>query len=110
MDSPENTDGSQHLSGHQILTWIRTWVDRIPAIDAGPLDQHGEPVAFNRVLIHPHALRHTYAQTLADQGVAPSVLRDLMDHRSMTTTLAYYNSQELHQTGELNRALGQLAA
>jgi hypothetical protein len=86
----KNTDGSQHLSEHQILTWIRTWVDRIPAIDAGPLDQHGEPVAFNRASIHPHALRHTYAQTLADQGVAPSVLRDLMDHRSMTTTLAYY--------------------
>ena len=86
----KNTDGSQHLSGHQILTWIRTWVDRIPQINAGPLDPHGEPVAFNRSAIHPHALRHTYAQTLADQGVAPSVLRDLMDHRSMSTTLGYY--------------------
>lgn len=86
----KNFDGSQHLSGHQILTWIHTWVDRIPQIDAGPLDPRGEPVPFNRAAIHPHALRHTYAQTLADQGVAPSVLRDLMDHRSMTTTLAYY--------------------
>lgn len=86
----KNVDGSQHLSSHQILTWIRTWVGRIPQIDAGPLDPHGEPIAFNRAAIHPHALRHTYAQTLADQGVAPSVLRDLMDHRSMTTTLAYY--------------------
>lgn len=86
----KNADGSQHLSGHQILIWIRTWVDRIPRIDAGPLDPTGEPVPFNRAAIHPHALRHTYAQTLADQGVAPSVLRDLMDHRSMTTTLGYY--------------------
>lgn len=32
----KNADGSQHLSGHQILTWIRTWVDRIPQINAGP--------------------------------------------------------------------------
>jgi integrase len=86
----KNSDGSHHLSGHQILTWIRTWVERIPHIDAGPHDEHGEPVPFNRSAIHPHALRHTYAQTLADQGIAPSVLRDLMDHRSMSTTLGYY--------------------
>ena len=86
----KNSDGSHHLSGHQILTWMRTWVERIPHIDAGPRDEHGEPVPLNRSAIHPHALRHTYAQTLADQGIAPSVLRDLMDHRSMSTTLTYY--------------------
>ncbi len=86
----KNSDGSQHLSGHQILTWMRTWVERIPTIDAGPHDPHGDPVPFNRKAIHPHALRHTYTQTLADQGIAPSVLRDLMDHRSMSTTLGYY--------------------
>ena len=86
----KNSDGSQHLSGNQIRAWIRAWVQRIPQLDAGPLDQHGEPVAFTRSAIHPHALRHTYAQTLADQGIAPSVLRDLMDHRSMSTTLSYY--------------------
>lgn len=86
----KNSDGSHHLSGHQVPAWIRTWVERIPQISAGTLDQHGDPVPFNRSAIHPHAFRHTYAQTLADQGVAPSVLRDLMDHRSMTTTLGYY--------------------
>ena len=86
----KNSDGSHHLSGHQILTWMRTWVARIPTIDAGPRDEHGDPVPFNRSAIHPHALRHTYTQTLADQGIAPSVLRDLMDHRSMATTLTYY--------------------
>lgn len=86
----KNSDGSQHLSGHQILAWMRTWVERIPTIDAGPHDSHGDPVPFKRSAIHPHALRHTYTQTLADQGIAPSVLRDLMDHRSMSTTLGYY--------------------
>jgi hypothetical protein len=75
---------------HQLLTWMRAWVERIPRIDAGPLDPHGQPVAFTRSAIHPHAFRHTYAQTLADQGVEPSVLRDLMDHRSLSTTLGYY--------------------
>ncbi len=86
----KNVDGTHHLAGDQLLTWIRTWVDRIPRLDAGPRDQHGEPVPFARAAIHPHAFRHTYAQTLADQGVAPSVLRDLMDHRSLTATLGYY--------------------
>jgi Phage integrase family len=86
----KNADGSHHLAAHQLLSWIRTWVERIPRIAAGPRDAAGEPVAFDRAKIHPHAFRHTYAQTLADQGVAPSVLRDLMDHRSMSTTLGYY--------------------
>jgi hypothetical protein len=38
------------------------------------------------------------------------VLKELMDHVSVGTTMGYYNSQELHQTGELNTALRQLAA
>jgi hypothetical protein len=86
----KNVGGGHHLSAHQLLTWMRTWVERIPRIDAGPLDAHGQPVGFARTAIHPHAFRHTYAQTLADQGVEPSVLRDLMDHRSLSTTLGYY--------------------
>lgn len=86
----KNVDGTHHLGGGQIRAWIRAWADRIPRLDAGPRDQHGEPVPFPRGSIHPHALRHTYAQTLADQGVPPSVLRDLMDHRSLTATLGYY--------------------
>lgn len=90
----KNVDGTHHLSNHQILAWIRAWVNRIPRIDAGPLDEQGQPVPFDRKGIHPHAFRHTYAQTLADQGVAPSVLRDLMDHRSMSTTLGYYRVGE----------------
>jgi integrase len=35
---------------------------------------------------------------LADQGVPAPVLRDLMDHRSIDTTMGYYNPRELHQT------------
>jgi integrase len=43
--------------------------------------------------------RHTYAQRHADAGIAPDVLRDLMNHRNITATLGYYrNPWELHQT------------
>jgi hypothetical protein len=77
-------------------------VDRIPRIDAGPLDERGEPVPFDRSSIHPHAFRHTYAQTLADSGVAPSVLRDLMDHRSLSTTLGYYQVGEVRKRAAMD--------
>jgi integrase len=84
-----NTDGRAHLSANQVWGWITTWVERIPSIDVTPPGA-GQPVAFDRSAIHPHAFRHTYAQTLADQGVPAPVLRDLMDHRSIDTTMGYY--------------------
>lgn len=80
----KNATGTAHVPAHQITMWIREWANRIPRIDAGTLDESGEAVPFDRTGIHPQAFRHTYAQTLADEGVAPSVLRDLMDHRSIT--------------------------
>ncbi len=90
----KNNDGTKHFETGLINAWFRTCLERIPQINAGPLDQNGEPVPFDRRAIHPHAFRHTYAQTLADQGVPAPVLRDLMDHRSMSTTLGYYKVQE----------------
>ncbi|MGH9099369.1 MAG: tyrosine-type recombinase/integrase, partial [Acidimicrobiales bacterium] len=90
----KNADGTAHLSGAQIHAWMRSWVRAIPRLDAGTLDAHGRPVPFDRAAIHPHAFRHTYAQTLADQGVPFPVLRDLMDHRSPSATLGYYRIDE----------------
>lgn len=86
-----NTTGRSHIPAGQLAMWMRVWVSRIARIDAGGVDSTGEPLAFTRSAIHPHAFRHTYAQTLADQGVAASVLRDLMDHRSIDTTMGYYS-------------------
>ena len=90
----KNADGSGHISPNQLSNWIRAWVDAIPAIDALPTDGRGEAVPFDRAGITPHAFRHTSAQTLADEGVEVSVLRDLMDHRNMATTLGYYRVNE----------------
>ncbi len=86
----KNADGANHIDTGLVNAWFRAWTARIPSIDAGVFDDNGEPVAFDRSAIQPHAFRHTYAQTMADAGVAPSVLRDLMDHRSLSTTLGYY--------------------
>jgi integrase len=90
----KNVDGTNHFSTNLINAWMRSWKTSIPRIDAGTLDEQGEPVPFDRRLIQPHAFRHTYAQTMADSGVAPSVLRDLMDHRSLSTTLTYFRVGE----------------
>lgn len=89
-----NRSGTAHISATQIATWMREWVTRIPRIDAGGFEASGDPLAFDRSHIHPHAFRHSYAQTLADQGVAAPVLRDLMDHLSIDTTLGYYRVGE----------------
>ncbi|MFL0295000.1 hypothetical protein ACJH6J_28760, partial [Mycobacterium sp. SMC-18] len=48
------------------------------------------PIPFDRSLVYPYALRHSYAQRHADNGTPVDVLRDLMDHRSMETTARYY--------------------
>jgi integrase len=60
--------------------------------------EHFDPRA-----IVPYSYRHSFAQRHADEGVAPDVLRDLMGHDSMQTTLCYYNPQELHQTGAFSQ-------
>lgn len=99
----KNVNGTVHLSQHQIHGWMRIWIDHIPRIDAGIFDETGEPVPFDRGSIFPHAFRHTWAQTLADEGVAPSVLRDLMDHRSLNTTLGYYSVGETRKREAMER-------
>lgn len=86
----KNSDGTSHIETGLVNAWFRTWLARMPMIEAGPVDEHGTPVPFDKNAIKPHAFRHTYAQTMADSGVAPSVLRDLMDHQSLSTTLGYY--------------------
>ncbi|HEX2810853.1 MAG TPA: tyrosine-type recombinase/integrase [Kineosporiaceae bacterium] len=62
------------------------------------------------VRVRPHRLRHTFGTELATAGIDVLVLRDLMGHASPETTGRYVNSRELHQTGEPNTALRQLAA
>jgi integrase len=65
-----------------------------------PVLRTGDGREFDKARIIPYAYRHSYAQRHADAGVAPDVLRELMDHTVLDTTRLYYNSQELHQPGE----------
>ncbi|OEJ22981.1 hypothetical protein AR457_37900 [Streptomyces agglomeratus] len=58
------------------------------------VEVEGEPVTkllpFDKGRIFPYAYRHSFAQRHADKGVKPEVLKDLMDHRQLQTSQAYY--------------------
>ncbi len=50
--------------------------------------------------LRPHQLRHTYATRLRQGGADPAQVQALLGHASVETAGRYFNSQELHQTGE----------
>jgi integrase/recombinase XerD len=60
--------------------------------------------------VRPHMLRHTAATNWVRAGVDLDVVQALLGHASLASTTVYLNSRELHQTGEPNTALRQLAA
>jgi integrase len=69
---------------------IRQWVDQLDRLDSDTVDENGDPVQFDRSRVYPYAFRHTYAQRHANAGVPVDVLRELMDHRHINTTMGYY--------------------
>ena len=87
---------------------FRTWVRRIPKIDSEVLGTDGTPLPFDRARITPYALRHSYAQRHADAGVPVDVLRELLDHVSVQTTMGYY-SVSLKRKRQAIATVGSLA-
>lgn len=84
-----------------VTTFSSSHREFVNAIDDSLLDADGRP--FNPALVVPYAYRHSYAQRHAGSGVPPDVLRDLMGHRSMQTTLAYYRVSETRVRTAVNR-------
>lgn len=82
--------GIRHLTSSKFGTVLRSWVDSIPELHAEELDKAGEPLPFDRSLIFAYAFRHAYAQRHADAGIRVEVLKELMDHASVNTTMGYF--------------------
>ncbi len=97
-----------HLTSACVGVAFRTWVRQIPRIDGELLGPNGTPLPFERSLIAPYALRHSYAQRHADAGVPVDVLKELMDHVSVQTTMGYY-SVSLKRKQHAIRSVGSLA-
>ena len=89
-----------HLTAASVGRAFKAWVAQIGAIDSELLGPDGTPAPFDPSLITPYALRHSYAQRHADGGVPVDVLKELMDHAAVATTMGYYNPRELHQAGD----------
>ena len=87
---------------------FKVWVAQIGAIDCELPGPDGTPVPFDPSLITPYALRHSYAQRHADAGVPVDVLKELMDHVSVTTTMGYYQIS-LKRKQQAIRSVGSLA-
>lgn len=97
-----------HLIASSIGVAFRYWTRSIPKIDGELLGPDGTPLPFDRSLITPYVLRHSYAQRHADAGVPVDVLKELLDHRSIQTTLGYYSITHKRKQ-EAIRAVGSLA-
>ena len=84
------TAGPGHLSTNRLVRALKGWVALIPALASDLPGPDGTPAPFDRSLITPYAFRHSYAQRHADAGVPVEVLKELMDHRTITVTQGYY--------------------
>src|SRR5664280_550134 len=71
----------------------------------GVTDTAGRPLRYTF-----HDFRRLFITDAIMHGMPPHIAQLVAGHRDINTTMGYKNSQELHQTGELNTALGQLAA
>src|SRR6478609_3231401 len=97
-----------HLTASCVGVALRAWTRSIPKIDGELLGPDGAPLPFDRSLITPYVLGHSYAQRHADAGVPVDVLKQLLDHRSIETTLGYYAVTHKRKQQAI-RAVGSLA-
>jgi len=75
----------------------REWVASLPVL------RTSDGREFDKARVIPYAYRHTYAQRHADAGVAPDVLRELMDHTVLDTTRLYYRVGEKRRRAAVDR-------
>jgi len=83
-----NPHGRKPMSVSMLDDRHRDWVTSL-----GPLQaRDGTEISADRLV--PYAYRHTYAQRHADAGVPIDVLAELLDHRNLNVTRAYYRVGE----------------
>jgi len=80
-----------HLATNKLGAVTRAWIAAIPVLHSDLPGPGGTPLPFDRSLIFPRAFRFSYAQRHADAGVPVEVLKELMDHRDISTTQRYYS-------------------
>jgi site-specific recombinase XerD len=97
-----------HLTSAAVARVFKEWTAKIGTLDSELLGPGGSPAPFDRALVIPYALRHSYAQRHADAGVPVDVLKELMDHTAVATTMGYYRVG-LKRKQRAIRSVGALA-
>lgn len=92
-----NPDGRKHITAFSLAFAHRAWVTRVPLLSTV------DGAEFDKRKIVLYAYRHTYAQRHADAGVDIDVLRELMDHRKLDATKAYYRVGEHRRREAVDR-------
>jgi integrase len=92
-----NPHGRRPIGEGHVSKVHRDWVDAIPEL------RTADGTEFDRSAIVLYAYRHTYAQRHADAGVPADVLRELMNHRMLTTTQRYYRIGEQRRREAVER-------
>ena len=83
-----NPDGRKAISLDALAGRHREWVAGLGTL------RHRDGTEFDNTRIVLYAYRHTYAQRHADAGVPIDVLAQLLDHRNLNITRAYYRVGE----------------
>jgi integrase len=105
-----NPAGRRAINDDWITSRHRKWVDGLPDVTVPtPIEVNGKIVTkmlpFDKAKIFPYAYRHTYAQRHADAGVDVTVLKELMDHRQLSTTQGYYRVGEERRREAVERVI-----
>ncbi|MEV6325262.1 hypothetical protein AB0M45_29380 [Nocardia sp. NPDC051787] len=105
---PKNPHGRKAITETTLGARHRDWVTALPEIhipvtvDTGTATQVAMiPYDNSRILLY--AYRHTYAQRHADAGVPADVLRELMDHLHIATSLGHYRVGETRRRAAVDR-------
>lgn len=80
----------QSISENYIANILHRFAESLPPVPGPVVDADGNQVNYDLMSVQPYDFRRAYAQRHADNGTDPDVLRQLMDHVSMTTTMGYY--------------------
>lgn len=104
-----NPDGTAAHSEQAFTNAHRHWVNSIAhllvtTVTGADGKQHEQ--VFDRLAVIPYAYRHSYAQRHADEGISPDVLRDLLGHDKIGTTLGYYRVSEKRVRVAVDRVSG----
>jgi len=92
-----NPNGTKAITAFSLAFAHRIWVNRMPVLPTA------DGATFDKTKIVLYAYRHTYAQRHADAGVGIDVLRELMDHRKLDATKAYYRVGENRRREAVDR-------